>query len=149
MNKEMINSFIYGNHKRTLLHKAAEIGDYNICKLLIDHGADVRKEDTRKRTPLFLAVQKGHVDICNVLIENGASVNIKDATGKTPLLIAASKSLEETCKILVLNGANPFDNDNFLLGTVLPVHGNPAYSNEFHMLKLWRADFGKMIKFFT
>ena len=140
----MINSFTYASHKWTLLHKAAEIGDYSICSLLIDRGADVSKEDVRKQTPLFLAAQKNHADICNILIENGAFVNIKDATGKTPLLIGASKSLEETCKKLILNGADPFEYDNFLIDTLCSDNRNMA-----DMCYKWRVEFGKMIIFFT
>ena len=47
-NNSLVNGFIYDYRKRTLLHKAAQIGDHKICELLIDHGADVNKEDARK-----------------------------------------------------------------------------------------------------
>ena len=135
----MVNSFIYGSHKRTLLHKAAEIGDRSICNLLIDHGADVNKEDARKQTPLFLAAKNGHEDICKVLIEKCSFVNIKDYTGKTPLMIAAKKSFEDVCKILIVNGADPWEmNDSKV--TALNLIGN----NINDKFKLWRTEFGKM-----
>ena len=62
---------MYGTHRRTILHKAAEIGDRRVCDLLIDYGANVNKEDARKRTPLMVAADKGHEDICDVLIKKG------------------------------------------------------------------------------
>ena len=102
----MVNNFIYGSHKRTLLHKAAEIGDYRICQLLIDHAADVNKQDARKQTPLWFAAKEGYGDICNVLIQNGAFVDTKDIAEETPLWIAAIKGHEDVCKMLIDNGAD-------------------------------------------
>ena len=102
---------MYGYRKRTLLHKAAQIGDHRICELLIDHGADVNNKDTRKQTPLWVAAEEGHKDICEVLIQNGASVNEKDVTEKTPFWIAARKKHEDVCKILIDHGAGICDED--------------------------------------
>lgn len=112
-NNEIATRFMYSSLKRTLLHKAAEIGDCSICDLLIEHGADVNKEDVRKQTPLWLAAKKGHGNVCNMLIGKGAFVSIKDATGKTPLWIAASKAHEEVCEILIDNGACTWDRDEY------------------------------------
>ena len=139
-NKGMVDSYLYGRHKRTLLHKAAEIGDRRICNLLIDYHADVNKEDVRRQTLLWIAAKKGHGDICDLLIRNGAIVN-KDAYEKTPLWIAASKAHEGVCKILINNGAD--------LGEL---NDCPFYPNRlsvfdiFQRLKFWHSEYGKMFK---
>ena len=114
-NKSLINGFIYGSHKRTLLHKAAQIGDSEICQLLVDHGAEVNKQDTWKQTPLWLAAKEGHGNLCNMLIQKGAFVDAEDAAERTPLWIASSRKHEEVCKILIQNGADVFEKGNFAL----------------------------------
>ena len=110
---------MYGYRKRTLLHKAAQIGDRRVCELLIDHGADVNKQDARKQTPLSVAAEEGHKDICEVLIQNGASIDEKDVTRRTPLSIAARKNHEDVCKILIDNGANIFEENELGRGLAL------------------------------
>ena len=107
---------MYGYRKRTLLHKAAQIGDRRLCDLLIiDHGADVNKQDARKQTPLWVAAEEGHKDICEVLIQNGAAVDENDVAQRTPLWIAARKKHMDVFKILVDNGADIYEGDE--LGT--------------------------------
>ena len=103
---DIVNSFMYGSYKRTLLHKAAETGDFTICNILIDKGADVNKEDIKKKTPLWCAAKKGHKDVCSVLIQKGAIVDKTDIDWKTALWIAASKRHQEVCQILIHNGAS-------------------------------------------
>ena len=102
-NNGLVNGFMYGYRKRTLLHKAAQIGDRRVCELLIDHGADVNKEDARNQTPLWVAAEEGHLEICRVLILNGASANQKDSTQRTPICIATRKKHEDVCMILIDN----------------------------------------------
>ena len=138
----MVNSYLYGTHKRTVLHKAVEIGDRSICNLLIDHGASVNKEDARLHTPLWLAAEKGHGDICKFLIKKGALVSEVDRVWRTPLWIAASNSHEEVCKILINNGANFVTEiqNNFFL---------PDIEDIFQQLELWHSEYGKIFNLVT
>ena len=141
----MVNSYLYGTHKRTLLHKAAEIGDWSICNLLIDRGANVNKEDASWHTPLWLAAWKGHGDICNLLIKKGAFVSEVDRYRRTPLWIAASNSHEEVCKILINNGANVVKEIEIYMN--LP--GSEANFDIFQQLKFWHSEYGKMFNLVT
>lgn len=144
-NKSLINSFMYGTHRRTILHKAAEIGDRRVCDLLIDYGADVNKEDARKRTPLWVAADKGHEDICDVLIQKGAFVDQKDATKKTPLWIAVSRNHEDVCKILIDNGADIFKRDE-IGDEVVP---RLSHTRIVYLCNKWHIEYGKMSNPFT
>ena len=135
---------MYGYRKRTLLHKAAQIGDRRVCKLLIDHGADVNKQDARKQTPLWVAAEKGHKDICEVLIQNGASVDEKDATQTTPLFIAARKKHKDVCKILVDNGALIFERDE--LGSCAEKSCDPVLRKQ---LRCWHWEYSKIYNLFA
>ena len=98
INSDMVNSFKYGSRKRTLLHKAAQIGDCSICDLLISRGANVNMEDAHNQTPLWIAANEGHADICNVLIQKDAFIDAMDAAKITPLLIASKKRHKDVCK---------------------------------------------------
>ena len=140
---DMVNSFMYGSHKRTLLHKAANTGDLNICNILIDEGADVNKEDIRKKTPLWCAAKKGHKDICNMLIQKGAFVNKSDINQKTPLWIAASKRHQEVCQILINNGASVQAFDVFNI-KIMDLVDNDMRKQ---FLK-WKIEYSKRFKLF-
>jgi hypothetical protein len=56
----------------TPLHRQARYGNLDICRLLIEHGADVDSEDHQKQTPLFDAADQGNHEIVRLLLEHGA-----------------------------------------------------------------------------
>ena len=141
-NKSLVNSFMYGYRKQTLLHKATQIGHLEVCELLIDHGADVNKQDARKQTSLWVAAEEGHTDICKVLIQNGASVDKKDVAKRTPFWIAAHKKHYDVCKILIHNGASFYEKDGLGIGVN---DGDECYS----MFKQWDSEYGKMFNLYT
>ncbi|ORX86825.1 ankyrin, partial [Anaeromyces robustus] len=60
-------------------------GNEYITKYLVDHGADVNKEDINGNTPIFFACQSGNENIVKYLVEHGADINKKDKTGIRPL----------------------------------------------------------------
>lgn len=139
-NKSMVNSFMYGSHKRSILHKAAEVGDSRLCEILIAHGADVNKQDTRKQTPLWVAAEKGNGDVCKVLIQNGAFVDKEDATGKTPLWLAASKTREDICKMLIDRGADIVAKDELGISVC-----NLVDQDMKEQFEKWKKEYGKII----
>lgn len=71
------------------LFEHAGAGHYDICKLLLEHGADVTIENYAGETALFKAADKGYFEIVRLLLEHGAdpchySRNFADSL--TPLL---------------------------------------------------------------
>ena len=136
INSDMVNSFKYGSRKRTLLHKAAQIGDCSICDLLISRGANVNMEDAHNQTPLWIAANEGHADICNVLIQKDAFIDAMDAAKITPLLIASKKRHKDVCKTLILNGAVETNSEDVLA---------QCYSIKENMH--WRAEYSKIFDF--
>ena len=82
-NKGIIN-MEDGNGNTPLMY-AAENGNKDIVKLLIDKGANVNKQDKNGKTPLMYAVVKGNKDIVKLLIENGAIVNKQNKDGQKAL----------------------------------------------------------------
>jgi ankyrin repeat protein len=97
----------------TPLHYAARAGHTNICKLLLEKGADVNAvTESGRSTPLHRAAFCGHVDVVQLLLHFEANPNIQDADGCTPLHKAASQNKGEVVRLLLMHGANPSLVDN-------------------------------------
>lgn len=78
----------------TPLLKHARKGNYDICKLLIEKGADVNAENYENATPLFAAADGGHPEVVKLLLENGADPNHRGnrvVDGKNALLYMISR----------------------------------------------------------
>lgn len=71
------------------LASAAELGEIEIVRTLIDHGVDVdvTRGNVERRTPLSLAIRNGNIECVRLLIESGSDLN-PAAADKTPLQIA-------------------------------------------------------------
>ncbi|CAF3884191.1 unnamed protein product, partial [Adineta steineri] len=86
------------------------IAGYNrlaICKILLEHGADVLCKDKGGLVPLHNAASYGHYEVAELLIEHGAQINASDLWQYTPIHEAASKSRVDVCTLLLSHGADP------------------------------------------
>ncbi|KAL1603428.1 hypothetical protein SLS60_005015 [Paraconiothyrium brasiliense] len=109
---------LHNNHRTaTLLHSASALGDEDIFKDLLGHGAPLNGLDQEGRTPLHVAAMKGPLAIVRHLIEaipeNGRAeyINLgsKDlaSAGMTALHAACYPTSPEGCvKFLLANGAD-------------------------------------------
>lgn len=105
----------YCGHGIHALGLAAWVKQEEICKILIDHKADVNYADIDKKTPLMYAAQRSDFDndydpatstaICKLLIDHGALVNAYCLTGKTPLIYAHYAKDQMACDLLKSHGA--------------------------------------------
>ena len=68
-----------------LLNTAAEEGDIDIVKSLLEREIDINARNANDETSLYRAAGKGNVDIVRLLIERGAEVDSRDSLGWTPL----------------------------------------------------------------
>lgn len=81
----------------TALHRSAYRGHYEICKLLLAHGACINVKDISfgdLRTPLHKAVQSGNKQLIDFLVEQGADVNALDRDGLKPFELKSTDSLD-------------------------------------------------------
>lgn len=85
------------------LLSAAEAGDLDLVRWLLDHGADPNQTSTGE-TAIFKAIREDRMDIILLLVERGADLGVIDVDGWSPLF--ACHSLE-TAKFLIENGADP------------------------------------------
>jgi len=96
---------------------AAQRGDLDAVKKLVDAGADVNMRETeqhnRGQTALHYAARgkyyypKGdHLAVARFLLAHGADVNAKADTGYTPLHVAAGLGQKDMVRFLLDNGAD-------------------------------------------
>ena len=86
----------------TALHCAAENGDVAIVEYLVEHGADVKAQDTvLSRSVIHFAAENGNLECIKFLTEKGADLQDKDIHGATPLHYAARGGHLNAVKYLV------------------------------------------------
>jgi len=109
------------------LHRAAESGNINKVRTLLDAGADVNHRanpglmelEPDGITPLFLAAKYGHADAVRLLIKNGADVNAKSNSKANALGTAARWGHTDIARILLDAGAEVDVVDGWSGGTPL------------------------------
>ena len=96
--------------EREQLHFAADEGDLDKVKQLIEQGYDINAFDADlSLTPLHYAVRREYLAVVQYLLSCGADVNAhdEDKNGETPLGDVAATCSYEMAKLLVGAGANP------------------------------------------
>lgn len=83
---------------------AALAGDADVCRKLIDKGADINKPGW---TPLHYAATGGSVPIIKMLLEHHAYIDTESPNGSTPLMMAAKYGTADAVRALLDGGADP------------------------------------------
>ena len=86
----------------TALHFAAQKGDMEVVQYLIEHGADIKAQDSIfSRSVIHFAAENGNLETVKYLTEKGADLLDKDGYGATALHYAAKSNRLNVIKYLV------------------------------------------------
>ena len=89
---------------RTPMRLAAELGAWDLAKVLADSGADPFMAAVDGRTTSEIAIRSGHMAIESIF--SGAAIEARDPSGNTVLHLAARIGDQETIRMLLGLGAN-------------------------------------------
>lgn len=87
--------------KVNALHSAVARNNYDLCKSLIENGADTNIAQMQGVTPLHSAAHRGNLEIVKLLVTNGASIDSKMDNGNTAIDIAKSDGHEQVVNYLI------------------------------------------------
>ncbi len=104
----------------TLLHFAAESGNVQIAKSLLNLGADIEAADDREVTPLHTALWNEHEDVAHLLLKAGADCTGLGVAEQTSLHQAAVFGSGKLIRALVKAGAEVDARDQWNART--PLH---------------------------
>ena len=86
----------------TLMHFAAENGDLEMVKVLLEYGANPSVQNNAKEAPIHIAVGQGYTDIARLLLDCDSSYkDILDKQDRTPLHYAARNNQVEMIELLL------------------------------------------------
>lgn len=81
--------------------------NFEIAKMLIEHGANVNAEDNYGRTPIYYADAGYSNKMVRFLVKDAkADLNHRDRQGRPPLHAAAEQGAKSLVNALIANGAN-------------------------------------------
>jgi ankyrin repeat protein len=94
------------NYHLISLHLAADSGNPEVLRSLIERGADPDAQNKDQETPLFLASRKGRLEAARLLSELVTDINHQDLLGHTPLHVAAENGHYDIARLLLDCGAD-------------------------------------------
>ncbi|CAF1443771.1 unnamed protein product [Rotaria sordida] len=108
-NLEIENNLLFGDGNKnqqmcfnvTVLWTAAATNNFDIVKLLIEHGANINHTTKTNSTPLRSACYNGNIDMARYLIEHGADINIAKENNDTNLAVSVYRKHLKMASYLV------------------------------------------------
>jgi ankyrin repeat protein len=95
---------------KSLLHFAAEYGNFEFLKQIINCGINIDIVCYQMNTPLILACKYGHFGIVQFLVENNANINITNKYDYTAIKYAAFQGHINIFQYLINKGAKIANN---------------------------------------
>ncbi len=120
------------SHKDNAINAAAWIGDLEVLKLLVEHGADIAGVNAAGENALHNAIFNENKEVVDYLLDNGLDVNNINKYGQTILGRAFEKEDDDLAVRLIEMGANPVS----AISYSLEMYGTSILSRE----ELWCED---------
>ncbi|WP_431286279.1 ankyrin repeat domain-containing protein [Roseateles chitinivorans] len=89
----------------TVLHRAADSGELEVARVLLDKGAAVDPRDTDGATPLWWMAGVGNVEMAELLIAHGADVKVVAKDGSSAMARARYNRDDQMIALLRQHGA--------------------------------------------
>ena len=102
----------------TALFRAAEEGDEDIVRTLLDRDANVYISNFQNQNPLMIAISEGHEAIARMIIQKYEDLDVSDDRGQTALFKASSQGRNEVVRLLLEKGA-----DIYIQSTHMEIEG--------------------------
>ncbi|CEF62675.1 85/88 kDa calcium-independent phospholipase A2 [Strongyloides ratti] len=102
---DVISCQVDSHDGKTALHVAAEEGNDNIVKLLLERGCDLSKIDIKGENSIHLASRKGNLECISKMYEFGdlnKNINVENEFGETPLHLAIYNGQVDVVEYLLL-----------------------------------------------
>lgn len=93
-----------------LLHAAALGDKEEVCRILVEDGADIDIQNSSGSTCCHIAAKKRYVGLLEILVEQDADLNIEEhrsVGGFTPLFYAVEENDARVAEFLLENDADP------------------------------------------
>jgi len=101
-NPDLVNS--RNSTGRFPLEMAAQTGQTDIVKFLLENGADVNLNRGGATALHMAAIYGGKTEVITLLLENGADLNARTGNGYTPLNLAVIGKQKEIAELLIEKG---------------------------------------------
>jgi ankyrin repeat protein len=89
------------------LIRAAEAGQVETVRQLLQDGAEINARDERGRTPVMAATHANQVETVRALIQAGADIDLQDNLRDNVFLYAGAEGLLEILRLAIAAGADP------------------------------------------
>ena len=100
-------SSLANNYGATPMSLAAEVGNTEMLKLLLEAGADADSPNPDGQTALMAVARTGNVEAAQLLLEHGATVDAREKWGgQTALMWASARRHPEMMQLLISKGAD-------------------------------------------
>ena len=106
-----------------------------MCKLLLEFGADINVKNICSETPLLIATEFNVDNVAELLLELGCETKVKNKDSITPLLHTARHNNGKLTRILLQYGAGASLLDKDDIDRVTPLH-QAVHSNSFHVIEV-------------
>lgn len=132
----------------TPIIEASLLGNIEMVKLLLAHGATAQPAPGFRHTPLRAACLTANLPLIQLLVDRGADVNAQSEGGRTPLMGACylrpqfdalpnrSELSFQTCQLMLQLGANPHLTNSFGESALDLCEGR-GYKRSVGILKKW------------